>query len=53
MRGLDRFNEYFAGHTSDYVVIGGAACDLLLKDTPVNVRATKDIDMVLFVEGLA
>jgi hypothetical protein len=53
MKGLDIFRRHFANNTDDYAVIGGAACDLLLDGSPVRARATKDIDMLLFVEGLS
>jgi hypothetical protein len=50
VRGIKIFREYFAGHTDQYVVIGGAACDLLFDAAGLPFRATKDIDMVLCVE---
>jgi hypothetical protein len=48
--GLDKFREFFADFTDRYVLIGGAACDLLFTDAGLPVRATKDLDIVLCVE---
>ena len=50
VRGIDKFREHFAGHEHQYVIIGGAACDLLFGAAGLTFRATKDIDMVLCVE---
>ncbi len=50
--GIDRFREHFAGHDQQYVLIGGAACDLLMDDVGLDFRATKDLDIVLIVEAL-
>lgn len=52
VRGLDRFREHFAGYTSHYVLIGGAACDLAMEEAGLAFRATKDLDIVLCVEVL-
>ena len=29
VRGIEKFREYFAGHETQYAIIGGTACDLL------------------------
>ena len=50
---LDTFREYFKGFEKNYIVIGGTACELLLQDVGFDFRVTKDLDMVLFVEGLS
>ena len=50
MNGIDKFREYFKDHGAAYVLIGGAACDLLFTDAGLPYRATKDIDIVLCVE---
>ena len=52
MKGLDRFREYFAGHEGQYVLIGGAACDVLMAEQGLAFRATKDLDLVLCVEAI-
>jgi hypothetical protein len=50
INGVDKFREYFANHTDQYVLIGGAACDLLFEQAGLPFRATKDFDVVLAVE---
>jgi hypothetical protein len=50
--GVERFREHFAGHDHQYVLIGGAACELLMSDVGLDFRATKDLDIVLIVEAL-
>lgn len=53
VRGIDSFREWFRGYESNYVVIGGTACDLLLGEAGESFRVTRDIDMVLIVEALS
>lgn len=48
--GIDTFKRYFTDYASDYVLIGGAACDLLFSAAGLTYRATKDLDVVLCVE---
>lgn len=50
--GIDRFRAHFDGYDSQYVLIGGAACELLMDDVGLDFRATKDLDIVLIVEAL-
>lgn len=52
LRGIEVFKEYFKDHTDEYVLIGGAACDLLFDEAGGDFRATKDLDLVLLVEAL-
>jgi hypothetical protein len=52
VRGLDKFKEFFVGHDANYIIIGGAACDILDEIENRKPRATKDIDMILIVEAL-
>ena len=52
VKGLDTFQKYFADYKEQYVLIGGAACDILFESNEVNFRATRDLDMVLIVEAL-
>lgn len=47
MIGLDIFKEYFRDYQSQYVLIGGAACDLIFEEQGNAFRATKDLDLVL------
>lgn len=48
--GLERFREHMRGLEGCYTVIGGTACDILLRDADIAFRATKDIDVILLVE---
>lgn len=48
--GIEKFREHFAGQEDQYVLIGGAACDLLFAEAGLEFRATKDLDVVLCVE---
>ena len=50
--GLNVFRDYFADDTDKYVLIGGAACDIVFTSNDATFRATKDLDMVLIVEAL-
>lgn len=52
VHGLEKFKEYFAEHTNQYVFIGGTACDILMDELGAPFRATKDLDMVLIIEAL-
>lgn len=52
VKGLDTFREYFKGYENQYVLIGGAACDIVFASNEVSFRATRDLDMVLIVEAL-
>lgn len=52
MDGLNKFKEYFADFTDNYVVIGGVACGLYAGLFAQNPRVTHDIDTVLVVEAL-
>lgn len=46
------FREYFAGHTDQFVLIGGTAATLAMEGVGLEFRATKDLDIVLHVEAL-
>lgn len=52
VKGLDIFKEYFTGYENQYVLIGGAACDILFASNDGQFRATRDLDMVLIIEAL-
>jgi hypothetical protein len=52
VKGLDIFRQHFSGFADRYVLIGGAACDLIMGDAGLQFRATKDLDIVLCVEAL-
>ena len=52
MVGINLFRDYFRDYTDQYVLIGGAACDISFGSNDVDFRATKDLDIVLIVEAL-
>ncbi len=52
MEGLDKFRKAFADYSENYVVIGGTACEIIMKNTIVRSRATHDIDMVVIIETI-
>jgi len=33
--GVDRFRDHFAGHEHQYVLIGGAACELIMNEAAI------------------
>ncbi len=52
VKGIDTFREYFENYEDQYVLIGGAACDILFKSKDISFRATRDLDLVLIIEAL-
>lgn len=52
VKGIDTFRQYFAEYEEQYVLIGGAACDIVFESNDTAFRATRDLDMVLIVEAL-
>ena len=52
IRGLHSFREWFQDYESNYIIIGGTACDLLMSSFDMEFRATKDLDLVLILEVL-
>ena len=52
VKGLEKFKEHFAGFEDNYVIIGGTACDIILRDADMLPRATNDIDMILIIEKM-
>jgi len=52
VHGIEVFKEYFRDYQDQYVLIGGAALDLILEQTVVEARATKDLDVVLLIEAI-
>ena len=53
IRGLEVFKNYFRSFSDQYVIIGGAACDIVFSEANSSFRATKDIDMVLIIKEKA
>ena len=52
VKGLEIFREHFREYADRYVLIGGAACDIAMTGAGLEFRATKDLDIVLYVEAL-
>lgn len=52
VKGLDVFQEHFAGHTEQFTLIGGTAASLTMEQASLEFRATKDLDIVLHIEAL-
>ena len=50
--GIDSFREWFRDYESNYVIIGGTACDLLMNEAGLDFRATRDLDIVIIVESM-
>ena len=50
--GIESFKEWFKGSEEQYAVIGGTACDILMTEEGLDFRATKDIDLVLIIDGV-
>lgn len=48
--GMELFRDKLKGFEDCYTVIGGAACDILMSETDIDFRLTKDIDMILILE---
>jgi len=49
---IQSFHEWFRGYEDNFVIIGGAACSLIMNERGADFRATKDVDLVLIVEVL-
>jgi len=52
IRGIKEFQEHFAEFGNQYVLIGGAASELVMENAGATFRATKDLDIVLCLEAL-
>ena len=52
VRGLDVFTQWFKEFSDQYVLIGGTAASLAMKEFGVPFRGTKDLDVVLHLEAL-
>lgn len=52
VKGLDVFQEHFAAHSDQFILIGGTAATLAMEEAGLNFRATKDLDIVLHIEAL-
>ena len=52
IKGLDLFRKHLSGMENQYILIGGAACDIQMSLTSFPFRATHDLDIVLCVDAL-
>jgi hypothetical protein len=52
MVGLDKFKEAFSQYSDNYVIIGGTACEIVMRGTAMRPRATHDVDMIVVVERM-
>ena len=52
VKGLDIFRENFTNFQDQYVLIGGVACELNITELGGGFRATRDFDIVLYLENL-
>jgi len=52
IKGLEIFKNFFRDYLDQYVLIGGAACDIVFHEADMPFRITKDLDMVLIIEAL-
>lgn len=52
VKGLEHFKQHFANYADQYVLIGGAACSVIMENAGLEFRSTKDLDIVLCVEAL-
>jgi hypothetical protein len=50
---MQSFKDRFRDYGDNFVIIGGAACSLILSEEEAEFRATKDVDIVLLVEVLS
>ena len=53
VKGLDVFRSHFIEYQDQYVLIGGAACDLHSSNLDFSFRTTKDLDVVLCLEVIS
>lgn len=52
VNGLEHFKKHFTPYVDQYVLIGGTACTVIMQEAGLDFRATKDLDIVLYVEAL-
>lgn len=52
VKGIDIFRDFFREFAGNYILIGGAACDVHMSRAGLHFRATRDLDIVLVVEAL-
>lgn len=50
--GLDKFREAFSAYSDCFVIIGGTACEEILRETSQRPRTTLDIDIIVITEKM-
>ncbi len=51
VHGLQHFVDYFKDIEDEYVIIGGVAADITLKENDISFRVTKDVDIVILTNS--
>lgn len=52
VKGLNIFHSHFRPFNDRFVLIGGTACEMAMDEAGLEFRATKDLDIVLWIEAL-
>ena len=52
IRGLKKFKEYFEASHEECIIIGRTACFIHLANNDLNMRITKDYDIILSLGAL-
>lgn len=52
VNGIELFGQYFKNYQSDYILIGGVACELVLDSLRLKFRPTDDFDIVVVSKNL-
>jgi len=50
VRGLELFSEHFEAYKDDYIIIGGLATAMVMKQLGFMSRTTKDIDLIILID---
>jgi hypothetical protein len=50
VKGIDIFKKHFKDHVNNYRIIGGTACDVIIRRQGFDPRATQDIDLIIVLE---
>ena len=51
VRGIESFKKWFSTNDSQYVIIGGTACDILMNHYGLDFRSTKDIGLKQYTKS--
>lgn len=52
VKGLELFRDHFSRFNDCYILIGGSAASLVMEESGLAFRSTKDLDIVLMAESL-